>query len=246
MLEQYVSSARTTQWKLFRNGTRQDRDIGVMLGGIEEGPEAVDAIKPNNSSEPHFHQGAQFQVLVKGSIQFPRHKIEALAVHYTDHNVAYGPFECSPDCRFLVLHAKPAGQHSMNDRASFKLLNPGGRELIAPAADYPWRAVAEGVRERLLIEQSSGIRALVREVAAGMRVPASTAPFGQFEVVLEGTALDAAQEIVTYNVRFTRGDQAPAPLVAGPAGATIGSFVFDADAAQSHGGSIPEFLGLKR
>lgn len=246
MLEEYVTSTAKTQWKHFRNGTRQDRDIGVMLGGIDEGPEAVDAIKPNNTSEPHFHQGAQFQVLVKGSIQFPRHKIEALTVHYTDHNVAYGPFECSPDCRFLVLHAKPAGQLAMNDRASFKLLNPGGRELIAPAADYAWRAVAEGVRERLLIEQQSGVRAVVREVMAGRPLPVMAAPFGQFEVVLEGIALDAGQEIVPYNVRFTRGNEAPMPLLAGPSGATVGTFVFDADAAESHGGSIPEFLGLKR
>ena len=37
---------------------------------------------------PHFHLGAQFQLVLDGTIQFPGFRLEAPAVHYTDHNVA--------------------------------------------------------------------------------------------------------------------------------------------------------------
>lgn len=241
MLREYITDGSTTEWKRFRTGTRQDRDIGLMLGGIEDGPEAVDAIKPNNHSEPHFHMGAQFQVLVRGSIKFPRHTMQALTVHYTDHNVAYGPFDCSEDCEFLVLHAMPAGQISVT-RETILQVNNSGRELIADAARVDWRPLAAGLREKLLLNEASGVQARLLEIAPNLPIRTAPAQYGCFEVVLAGSVLLNGKTITPYNLRFAKGVAAPAPSIAGPTGATVGLFTFDADASTNYGGNIPDFL----
>jgi hypothetical protein len=69
------------------------------------------------------------------------------------------------------------------------------------------------------------------------------AAFGRYEVVLEGSAIIGGREIGPPGLRYTRGDGAPEPLVAGSGGATIAFLTFDADALE--GGITGEGLSVE-
>ena len=231
----FLADGSGTVWKRVRNGDRQDRDIGVLFSGEDGGPEAVYAIKPHNLVEPHYHLAAQFQVLVRGSMTFPHRTLSALAVHYTDHGVPYGPFTCSADCEMVVLHARQAGQRSMSEPDARRGVHRQGREIVALESDAAWPGVPE-VRRRRLIETASGVAATLVRAEAGAAVPAGAGAYGRYELVLAGSALAGGKQLSPMALRFVSGDETPEALVAGSGGVTIGMFTFDADAAASYGG----------
>ncbi len=90
-----------------------------------EGPELVRLRAVGHESDPHYHTGAQFQIFLDGYAQFPDFRLEAVAVHYTDHHVPYGPF--SGDHDMIVVHAKPAGRRAMKEALKSEALR---REII--------------------------------------------------------------------------------------------------------------------
>ena len=88
----------------------------VLLEGEDGGPEALrfrfDACP---SVYAHMHLTAQFQLLLSGTMDFPRgvKHLQAPAIHYTDHNMPYGPFAVSAGHDMLVLHPRAGGIISM-------------------------------------------------------------------------------------------------------------------------------------
>ena len=99
---------------LDRGGTAH---IQMYLPGTDGGPDAIRARMNNGYEvEPHFHLAAHFQLFLEGTMTFPTFKLDAPAVHYTEHNVPYGPFIVNDQHDMLVLHAKPGGVIMMRDR----------------------------------------------------------------------------------------------------------------------------------
>ena len=91
----------------------------------------------------HMHLTSQFQLLLHGAMDFPRgvKHLEALAIHYTDHNMPYGLFAVSGGHDMLVPHPKAGGIISMGNLDARRQINLRGR-LFARFPRKPRAAAA--------------------------------------------------------------------------------------------------------
>jgi hypothetical protein len=235
----------TVPWKslaLEPNGTV---DLQMFLKGTDGGPEAIRAkICDGYEVEPHFHLAAQFQLLLEGTMTFPTFILEAPAVHYTEHNVPYGPFVTNQGHDMLVLHTTPGGVIMMRDKEKRRQANARGRELTCCAHEVEWEPMPghADARRKILIPASKGPSAELIECPPHMELAVPASPYGRYEVVYRGSVLADGKELGLKSVRFVGAGQAAAPLICGPEGASIIVLAYDADAMQSYGGSTEEVL----
>ena len=93
----YIVDSANAPWK--RSSTEGvEFACQVLLSGEDGGPEALRfRFDDCPSVYAHMHLTSQFQLLLNGAMDFPRgvKHLEALALHYTDHNMPYGPFAVS-------------------------------------------------------------------------------------------------------------------------------------------------------
>jgi hypothetical protein len=182
-----------------------------------------------------MHLTSQFQLLLGGTMDFPKStmKLRPLAVHYADHNLPYGPFSTGEGHEMLVLHPKQGGLVSMADRAARKQINLAGRQLVAMEKDCEWFQFAEqeGALCKFLIPPGAGPEATIVAYAPNALMPVPAAPFGRYEVVLDGSIVLEGRALGTAALRYVVGDEQPAPLQIGPDGASLMLLSFDADAA---------------
>jgi hypothetical protein len=207
----------------------------VLLTGDDGGPEAMrfrfDACP---SVYAHMHLTSQFQLLLGGSMDFPRgvKHLEALAIHYTDHNMPYGPFAVSGGHDMLVLHPRAGGIISMANLDARRQINLQGRLFAALAADADWQPLpgADHSTFKFLMPPGFGPAAVVTKTPAhaALAMPAPT--YGRYEVVLEGSVIVDGREIGAPGFRYVRGDEAVEPLVTGESGASVAFLSFDRDA----------------
>jgi len=239
MTQEIVVDLSKVPWQTHRG----KYEIQVGLDG-SQGPELVRARFSGREVEPHYHRAAQFQLLLDGNLQFPDFRMEGIAVHYTDHNVPYGPFTTSGQHDMVVVHAKPAGvQHmkdAVRDAALRKEINRAGREMHCSAGEVEWQTVPghEGVRRKTLFSQDGGPAAEIVECAPGIELPGAAAPFGRYEFVIKGSACLNGSELGPETVRFVQSTEPTAALCSGKDGATFVVLTFDSDAAESYGGSV--------
>ena len=209
----------------------------VLLSGENGGPEALRfRFDDCPSVYAHMHLTAQFQLLIGGSMDFPRgvKHLEALAVHYTDHNMPYGPFAVSGGHDMLVLHPKAGGIISMANRDARRQINLRGRLYACLAAQSEWQPLpgADHTWFKLLMPPDFGPAAVVVKAPAHAVLAMPAAQFGRYEVVLDGSAIMEGQEIAAPGFRYVRGDNAAEPLVTGDNGASVAFLTFDRDALE--------------
>src|SRR5215470_15940955 len=146
-------------WKTLPLDGGGEVQLQMYLKGVDGGPEAVRArISEGYQVEPHFHLAAQFQLLLEGTMEFPTFRLDAPAVHYTEHNVPYGPFVVSSGHDMLVLHTKPGGVVMMRDKERRRQANTRGRELSCCAHEVAWEPLPghDGARRKVLIPATKG------------------------------------------------------------------------------------------
>jgi hypothetical protein len=232
-------------WKSLTLEGGGSTQLQMYLKGADGGPEAIRArISAGYEVEPHFHLAAQFQLLLEGSMQFPTFRLEAPAVHYTEHNVPYGPFVVSQGHDMLVLHTKPGGVIMMRDRERRRQANTRGRELTCCAHEVEWELLPgyAGARRKVLIPASAGPSVEILECPPHLELKVPPPPYGRYEVVHKGSALVGEKVLGPRGLRFVEAGEEAAPLVCGPEGAMLIMLTFDQDAAQSYGGSTEEVL----
>lgn len=243
--QRFIVESADVPWKsmaLDREGSVQ---LQMYLNGVDGGPEAIRArISEGYEVEPHFHLAAQFQLLLEGSMTFPVFRLDAPAVHYTEHNVPYGPFLTSKDHDMLVLHTKPGGVIMMRDKERRRQANTRGRELTRCAHEVEWEPMPgyAGARRKVLIPASAGPAAAIIECPPHMELTAPTPAYGRYEVIYKGSASAEGKRLGPKGLRFIAAGEMAAPLICGPEGATVVVLIFDQDAAQSYGGSTEEVL----
>jgi hypothetical protein len=217
----------------------------MYLKGTDGGPEAIRAqISGGYEVEPHFHLAAQFQLLLAGTMKFPTFLLEAPAVHYTEHNVPYGPFVVSSDHDMLVLHTKPGGVVMMRDRERRYQANTRGREITCCAHEVEWEPVPgyPGARRKILIPASAGPAAEIIECPPHLEFTAPAPSYGRYEVVYQGSVFADGKKLGPKDLRFIAAGEEATPLKCGPEGATLIVLTYDQDAAQSYGGSTEEVI----
>jgi hypothetical protein len=223
-------------------------DCQVLLSGEDGGPEALRfRFDDCPSVYAHMHLTSQFQLLLNGAMDFPRgvKHLEALAIHYTDHNMPYGPFAVSGGHEMLVLHPKAGGIISMANLEARRQINLRGRIFASLASQAEWHAIreAEHTLFKYLMPPDYGPAAVVLKAPANAALAMPAAQFGRYEVVLDGSVIMEEQEIGAPGFRYVRGEDAAAPLVTGANGATVAFLSFDRDALE--GGITGEGLSVE-
>lgn len=241
----FVVESAEVPWQslaLERGGQTQ---LQMYLRGADGGPEAIHArISEGYEVEPHFHLAAQFQLLLEGTMEFPMFRLQAPAVHYTEHNVPYGPFIVRNGHDMLVLHTKPGGVVLMRDRARRYEANTRGREITRCAHEVAWELLPGyvGVRRKVLIPASEGPSAEIIECPPHLEWTAPAPAYGRYEVVYTGATFVGGTKLEPKSLRFIAAGEEAVPLRCGPEGATLIVLTYDQDAAQSYGGSTEEVL----
>ncbi len=220
----------------------------VLLSGEDGGPEAMRfRFDDCPSVYAHMHLTSQFQLLLSGAMDFPRgvKHLESLAIHYTDHNMPYGPFAVSKSHDMLVLHPRAGGIISMANLDARRQINLQGRLYAALASDAPWEPLpgVESGTYKFLIQPGFGPAAVVTRTPAHAALSMPAPEFGRYEVVLEGTVIMEGQEIGAPGFRYVRGDQPVSPLLTGDNGASVAFLTFDKDALE--GGIISGSLAAE-
>ena len=236
LLSQYIVDPRDVPWKAGQTEgiTFQCQ---VFLSGVDGGPEAIRfRFDPCPKVYAHMHLTAQFQLLLGGTMDFPKAtmKLRPLAIHYADHNLPYGPFSTGEGHDMLVLHPRQGGLVSMADRSARKQINLAGRQLVGMDREREWLEVLglEGVRCKFLIPPAAGPQAMILECPPNRVIPAPVPTFGRYDVVLSGSALLGGKSVVSPGLRYVAGDEQPAPILSGPQGASLILLAFDEDAAE--------------
>ena len=209
----------------------------VLLSGEDGGPEALRfRFDDCPSVYGHMHLTAQFQLLIAGAMDFPRglKHLEAPAIHYTDHNVPYGPFAVSGGHDMLVLHPKAGGIIPMANLEARRRINLRGRIYAALAADAEWQPMpgVANAAYQLLMPPDYGPAAVVVKAPAHAALAMPAARFGRYEVVLAGSVMIEGQPLGAPGFRYVRGEHPAAPLVTGNDGASVAFLTFDRDALE--------------
>lgn len=213
------------------------------LSNDKHGPDAhVGLAKEAQQSTAHFHDVAQFQVALQGSITISNRSIEAIGVYYSDPYTPYGHLTMSPGHYRAVLrpghagHSLPRGQIQMSDREGRKLRNPHGREFFGLEKDASWEVAAgasAGIRRKALFGShgmQSAPKAELWECPPGVTLQRDPAPFGEYDVLVKGSARSSESELTPYCMRYHAGHAPPSALICGPEGALWLILVFDAAA----------------
>lgn len=231
------SDSRSEPWSELDRPDRAGQGFLVKrFGGDPAGPSVILSVQPEGFENPaHFHDGAQFQVMLEGSAAFPAHELTPLSVHFSDSCVPYGPFRVGADFVLGVFRQRPAKQYYMSDRGSRRLRNPYGREVYAS-----WSSSAQEGRDNLsadwaLMEGAPhDPRASVRRCAPGEEVEREPAAAGEFLVVVDGSVLLEGEAHRPYSTRYHEGREAPRRAVAGPEGALLLFLTFPDDDLGRH------------
>jgi hypothetical protein len=236
MLKEYVVDAARVPWKSSETEGLTFQ-CQVLLSGDDGGPEALRfRFDPTAAVYAHMHLTSQFQLLIAGGMDMPRGSmsLRPVSIHYTDHNTPYGPFSCLPGHDMLVLHPKSGGLISMAHIDARRKINLGARLLVAHLQEAHWCAWPDmpGSRLQTLIPADMGPEALALDLAPNMALPTAPATYGRYEVVLSGSVQSGGSVLTAPGFRHVRGDEAPAPLIAGPEGARLMLMSFDADALE--------------
>jgi hypothetical protein len=217
----------------------------VLLPGGGDDPEAFRfRFDPCPSVYAHMHLTAQFQVLLAGSMDMPRGSmnLRPLSVHYTDHQVPYGPFSTGAGHDMLVLHPRAGGLVSMAHADFRSCINLTGRLLVGEADDDAWQPLPGGRGlVQVLIPAAAGPEVVLVELGAHEILSLPGAPFGRYDVVVAGAIQVGTTPLGPPGLRYVVGDAPAEPLVTGPEGATILTLAFDA--AARDGGVRDDVLG---
>jgi hypothetical protein len=246
VLTQYIVDPAELPWK-----ASQTQGINfqcqVLLNGLDGGPEALRfRFDPCPSVYAHMHLTSQFQLLLRGTMDFPKQtmKLRPTAVHYTDHNVPYGPFSVGAGHEVVVLHPKRGGLISMADKTARKQIYLQGREFTGMEKDIEWFSIpgCEGARSKILIPRAAGPEVAILQWPPHAKLSLSVPTYGRYEMVLDGSVAIGGRYLESPGFRYVQGDEQPASLQTGPDGATLIFLSFDKDALE--GGLTGEGLAI--
>ena len=237
----YIVDSANAPWK--RSASEGvSFECQVLLDGEDGGPEAMRfRFDDCPSVYAHMHLTAQFQLLLRGAMDFPRgvKHLEAPAIHYTDHNMPYGPFAVSGAHDMLVLHPKAGGIVSMANLEARRHINLRGRLHAASASQAEWRPLPGAAHSqfKFLAPPDFGPAAVIVKAPAFAALAMPAPQFGRYEVVLDGSVSVEGREIGPPGFRYVRGDEPVEPLVTGSDGASVVFLSFDRDALEGGIGS---------
>jgi hypothetical protein len=240
--EELVLNEADFEWGDSRRPERIGKGFLLRIFGDGPGrPSYTLSTQPEGFVNPaHFHNKPQFQVIWGGSVAFPTHELRPIAVHYSDASFPYGPFVVGPEFILGVYRPRIANQIYMSDRERRRERNPYGREFygagderefFGQADDDAWIRDGEISRLCLIDRAECGPGAELTRYPAGAVVDRDVAPFGEFQVVADGTAQIDGRSLAKYSARWVRGGPAATTMTAGASGLMLLTMTYDETAA---------------
>ena len=181
----------------------------------------------NRILDTHFHDVDQFQLLVGGGGKLGRHTLAPHAVHFSRGFTPYGPLVSGPGAgvSYVTLRARqcPTGGAQRLPAFREKLEKMPGRqpwqvtgapEFVPPSSDGVTMQVINGLKDEL------GLAGYSLSMTAGARImgPDPSGGDGQYLVVLRGSLMHDGKEKKGITVVFTKPQEGPLQVVAGPDG----------------------------
>jgi hypothetical protein len=123
--------------------------------------------------------------------------LEGVAIHYTDHNMPYGPFAVYRGHDMLVLHPKAGGIISMANRDARRQIHLGDRLFAVCAAGSTWHPLpgVDASEFKLLMPPEFGPAAVMVRAQPHTALAMPAPEFGRYEVLLAGSVCAAGREI---------------------------------------------------
>ncbi len=182
----------------------------------------TEVTNPGGTLPAHFHRVNQFHVYIGGGGLVGKQAVRGLTVHYVDAFTPYGPIVAGPEgIEFLVIRVRAEGGLFEMPASRDKLARKAGRNLVA-SATFRERP-AQGVEQRVALEQEDGLKALAISFAPGasMAGPSPAQSGGHCYAVLEGSLhCDGTPLERKACIHITPGDSPPL-LTAGADGARL-------------------------
>lgn len=176
-------------------------------------------------SAAHFHEVDQFQVIMEGSGDFGRHRVDPYHVHFSRAHTPYGPLLSDKDTgwSFLVLRTRfDAGAQRFPQHLE-RLKNIPNRRpwQITTRVTFPERDGDVAVRDFQEISDDNGLFTQTISMApdARMTTPDKRGGDGQFIVAVKGSLVHQGVEKQAPAVIFLDREEPPTALQAGAEGA---------------------------
>lgn len=205
--------------------------IGEKVEKVEDKPESnLIEMDSNQTVVPHFHQVNQFQIMADGAGSLGRNSLKLIALHYVDHNTAYGPIKAGPNgLSLFTLRAQ-------SDPSATYLHQPGYKEALKPSkrryllVEDISLSVESVLKSRKTValeslfekdvDTSDGLGAFVMRLGAGVKAlgpdPGSTS--GQYYLILNGGLERDGLYFPKWSMVFVNRADPPFELCAGPEG----------------------------
>jgi hypothetical protein len=181
---------------------------------------------PGDVIDPHFHEIAQYQVVVEGKGRIGKHALHPLTVHYTDAYTPYGPIVTDAEgLAFFTIRPRVdnGGTHYMPQSRS-RMPRRAGRSLTVHATvGGPPRRSGEVTIETLIPTNEDGVQSKLLSFGPG----ASSQPDGdgplqdRFLVVVGGSLMRSDRAFGLYTCIYGAAGEASPELTAGPDGAQV-------------------------
>ncbi len=180
---------------------------------------------PGDVIDPHFHEIAQYQIVVEGTGRIGQHALRPLTVHYTDAYTPYGPIVTSDEgMAFFTIRSRTdnGGTHYM-PKSRDRMPRRAGRALTAHADVGTPHGPGEAHVETLIPANADGVQSHLISLGAGASLqPASDGPVqDRFFIVLDGSLVEADGTYAVYACGYVRQDEPSPTLTAGRQGAQV-------------------------
>jgi rubredoxin len=175
-------------------------------------------------SNAHFHQVDQFQVIMEGSGEFGRHRVQPYYVHFSRAYTPYGPLHSDKDTGwgFIVMRSRfdPGAQRFPWALDKLKEIPDRQPWQVTTKVDFPPRTEGVSVKDVPEIKDERGL--FTKTVTMGpntrTRTPDRLGGDGQYVVVVKGSLIHEGAERPAPTVVFVERDEPPIDLQAGPQG----------------------------
>jgi rubredoxin len=175
-------------------------------------------------SAAHFHAVDQFQVIMEGSGDFGRHRVEPYYVHFSRAYTAYGPLQSDKHAgwAFLVLRSRydPGAQRFPQALEKLKSIPNRTPWQVTTHVTFPECSDGVAVQDIPQIRDDQGLYTQTITMApnARMMTPGRRGGDGQYVVVVKGSIVRAGIEKQAPTVVFINREEPPIELQAGPQG----------------------------
>jgi rubredoxin len=175
-------------------------------------------------SAAHFHEVDQFQVIMEGSGEFGRHKVEPYYVHFSRAHTPYGPLQSHKDTGwgFIVMRSRfdPGAQRFPGSLEKLKKIPKRDPWQVTAKATFPESTDSVAVKEIEEIKDDRGLFTRTIKMAPNARTmsPDRCGGDGQYIVVVKGSLIYENKERPAPTVVFIDRDEPAFEMQAGAQG----------------------------